>query len=821
MVAKIAVAAAVYAIDKPYSYRIPQNLTVQPGMRVMVPFGHGNRHTEGIVLSVEAEQGVEAGQDTKLKCISQCLDKGPVLEEAALRLAAFVRERYFCTFYEAIKAMLPAGLWFHAVDRFSIAEAGAWRGQIKRQPLAEAVMEQLESMGGQADYTWLRRQFQEEDALQSALRYLLGKKMITNESDFFRRVGDQTVRMASLTVPAEEAMEYAEKRRRSAPMQCEALKLLCTVGKVSTKELCYFTGCTMATLNRLKKLGYLDFSEEPAFRRVEVRAAGPAEPIVLTDDQNQAYGGLCKQMSKNPPGAALLYGVTGSGKTAVYLKLIEHCLELGGTAMLLVPEIGLTPQLLGLFAAHFGDKVAVLHSGLRVGERYDEWKRIRSGEARIVIGTRSAVFAPAKQLRLIIVDEEQEHTYQSENAPRYHAREVALFRGVREQALVILGSATPSIETMYHAKKGDYRLYTLPYRFNGRELPDVSIVDMKQELKQGNSTSISSFLQDALADTIRAGKQAILFLNRRGASRCLVCVDCGSVPQCPRCSVNLTYHAANRRLMCHYCGYSEPLPVACPVCGGHLKQVGTGTQRVVEELGRLFPSAQVLRMDADTVGAAGSHEKLLAQFEQEKIPILVGTQMVTKGLNFENVTLVGVLDADMALYVDHFRAPETAFSMITQVIGRSGRGKASGTAVIQTMTPENAVIRLAAAQDYDRFYEMEVGLRRLRGCPPFRDMLVLTFTGVFEDRVLSGARLFRDQLGQSLRLAQYQQMQALVLGPAPAPVVKVNNRYRYRLTLSCNNSRPMRQLLSHLLCMFAKDGRNKGVGVFVDVNPYH
>ena len=814
MIAKIAVGAAVYAIDRPYSYRIPPELSIQPGMRVMVPFGAGNRRTEGIVLAVDAEQDVD-----RLKCVDRVLDQEPVLDENALRMAAFVRERYFCTFYDAIKAMLPAGLWFRGVNRFTICGEADWRAAIKRQPLAVQIMELMEALGGAVDYAYLLRQFPEEEGLQAALRYLQKKKLIAAQSDLLRRIGDKTEYIVSLAAPVEEAMEYAAKKRRSAPMQAAVLELLCTIGSGSSKEIRYFTGCTTAVLRRLCQLGFAEISSEPVLRRIETHPASSV-PSELSPEQLQVYHGLCRQWQQERPGVALLYGVTGSGKTAVYLRLIHRCLDEQRTALMLVPEIALTPQLLSVFSACFGQQVAVLHSGLRVGERYDEWKRICSGEAKVVIGTRSAVFAPLRNLGILIVDEEQEHTYKSENSPRYHAREVALYRGLRERALVILGSATPSVETMYHAQKGDYRLYRMEHRYNGRELPQVEIADLKEEIRKGNGTAISAMLRDEICRNLKAGQQTILFLNRRGASRCMVCVDCGTVPQCPRCSVHLTYHKVNRRLMCHYCGHSEPLPDRCPICGGHLKPVGVGTQKVVEELEYLFPGVRILRMDADTVSAVNSHEKLLEQFQTEKIPILVGTQMVAKGLNFDNVTLVGVLDADMSLYVDNFRAGETTFSMLTQVVGRSGRGRTSGRAVIQTMTPENAVIALASRQDYDGFYEMELQLRRLRSCPPFMDLFVVFFSGPFEERVQAGAEQFRQMLGWMLMQEAYRTLQMTVLGPAPAAVAKVNNRYRYRLTLSCTNTRPVRQLIAYLLQEFAKDRRFRGVTAFADVNPY-
>lgn len=814
MLAKIAVGAAVFAMDKPYSYKIPDFMTLQPGERVMVPFGKGNRRTEGVVLSVE--QGTETG----FKAVDRALDTQPVLDGGMLRLAAFVRERCFCTFYEAVKAMLPAGLWFSVVDTYTAAPAEGWRDKIRRQTAAAEIFQAILDLGGRAEYSRLRRQFPDEEVLQNAIRYLLGKKLLTSETDMLRRIGDKTEKIASLAVPAEDAAAFAESRRRSAPLQHAVLSLLASIGSGCCKEICYFTGCSMTTIRRLEKLGYLTLSDQPLLRRAYDLPEEPAGPVVLNGAQQAVFDGLCALCDAPEPGTALLYGVTGSGKTAVYLRLIDRCLERGRAALMLVPEIALTPQLLRLFTSHFGSLVAVLHSGLRIGERYDEWKRIRSGDARVVVGTRSAVFAPVCNLGILIVDEEQEHTYKSENVPRYHAREVAVWRGAREHALVLLGSATPSVETMYHARMGDCRLFELRGRYNGQALPEVRIVDMKQELRRGNATSVSAELEEGIRENLHAGRQTILFLNRRGAGRLMVCVGCGYVPRCPRCSVNLTYHAANRRLMCHYCGHSEPLPERCPECGGHLKPVGTGTQKVERELHELFPGTPVLRMDSDTVSAVNSHEKLLSAFERDKIPILIGTQMVAKGLNFENVTLVGVLDADLSLYVDNYRAAETTFSMLTQVIGRAGRGAACGRALIQTMTPDNAVIRLAAAQDYDRFYEMEIVLRKLRGCPPFADLMTVTFAGPFEDRVAAGACRFRDALTASLQAEAYRSLRMRILGPAPAAVAKVNNLYRYRLTVCCANSRPVRQLLAYHLREFLKEKRSRGVTAFADVNSF-
>ena len=812
MIAKIAVSAANFAIDKPYSYAVPEEMTLQPGMRVTVPFGRGNRRCEGVVLAVEA------GSTEDLKAVEARLDEEPVVSQTLLRLAAFVRERYFCTFYEAIRAMLPAGLWFQTKETYTLTEDRSWKEKTLRNPHALSLLNLLESLGGQAEEEVLRNAVPGEEQLHTALQYLLRKKWVTAREEHLRRLNDKTERIATLASSPEEALEYASRRPKSAAMQRAVLELLCGIGSVSVKELCYFTGASTATVNRLEKLGYLTLSERPVLRCREIKPAKLEGPLVLNEDQTAAFEGLNSQRKEETPGAALLYGVTGSGKTSVYIKLIRSCLDDGKSAMLLVPEIALTPQLLGVMAAHFGETVAVLHSSLSAGERYDQWKRVRSGEAKLVVGTRSAVFAPMADSGLIILDEEQEHSYKSENTPRYDAREVALWRGAKEKALVLLGSATPAVETMYRAKTGIYRLYTLNHRFGGRKLPDVTIVDMHEELKQGNDLSFSTQLQDAILDAHQMDKQTIILLNRRGASRALVCVDCRETPECPRCSLRLTYHSANNRLMCHYCGYSQPVQQRCSHCGGPMKAIGTGTQKVQQELLELYPDMKSDRMDADTVSATNTHEKILERFSREKIPVLIGTQMVAKGLNLPDVTLVGVMDADLSLYNSSYRAAETTFNMLTQVVGRAGRGDMPGRAIIQTLVPEHEVIRLAAAQDYDGFYDLEVRLRQVQNDPPFGDLAAVTFIGEEETAVLRGAAKFRDSLIACLKETAYQEEICTVLGPAPCAVPKINYNFRYRLTLRCRMTRNLRLLLAHLLRQFSQDKMNRKVSAFADVN---
>ena len=814
MIAKIAVSAANFAIDKPYSYGIPQGMQVQPGMRVMVPFGRSNRRTEGVVLQL-AESG-----DEKLKMIDCCLDEAPVLSPMMLRLAAFLRDRYFCTMYDAIRTTLPAGVWFQSKEHYTLTEDRAWQEKAPRQPDALRILEFLDQLGGEAEGKQLRQLIGDEEAFEKAINYLLRKKWIAANREYARRLGDKTEKIATLSASPEEALAYAASRPKSAAMQKSVLELMCSVGSAAVKEICYYTGAKPATVKKLAELGYLELQERPILRCRQIVPAKLTGPLVLNPAQQEVYEGLLAQMEQENPGTALLYGVTGSGKTAVYIQLIQACLDQDRQALLLVPEIALTPQLLGLMAAYFGDKVAVLHSSLSAPERYDQWKRVRSLDARVIVGTRSAVFAPCPKLGLIVIDEEQEHSYQSENAPRYNAREVAMWRGMKENALVLFGSATPSVEAMYHAKAGHHKLYTLKERYNGKPLPQVSVVDMREEIKDGNDLSLSYELQDGIRMRADAGQQTILFLNRRGNSRALVCVDCGEAPECKRCSARLTYHSANERLMCHYCGHSQPVPERCPKCGGPLKRVGTGTQKVQQELQGIFPDLTVARMDTDTVSAANTHEQILERFQKEKIPVLLGTQMVAKGLNLPDVTLVGVLDADLGLYTQSYRAAETTFNMLTQVVGRAGRGDKPGQALIQTNVPEHQVITLAAKQDYDGFYELEIQMRKALQYPPFGDITLVTFTGQEESRVLHGAVKFRDSLAACLKQPEYAGEVCSLLGPAPCPVMKINYNFRYRLTLHCRMTVKLRQLLAHLLRSFSQDRENRNVCAFIDVNGF-
>lgn len=816
-IAKIAVAAATYAIDRPYDYLIPEELheTLVPGMRVAVPFGAGNRVSDGIVLACSEQEPPEG---KKMKFILSQLDHEPMLSGEFLQLALWMRDRYFCTVYDAARIMLPSGLWFSlkdcwkivpGVDRELAYEAAG------RSDHARHVVELLFANNGWAEHGQIKLAFGTADP-SPALKMLHEKGIIAQESSAVRGIGDKTELIAELAVDPHEALAVAAQKRKRAPLQYAVIETLCSVGKAAAKELCYFTGASMPTLRALEKAGLLALYKQEVFRRPDVPSVPSSTPVALSEQQENVYCGLLQLAENKAASAALLYGVTGSGKTLVYIRLIQSLLEQGKSVIVLVPEIALTPQLMERFISHFGEQVALMHSSLSAGERYDEWKRIRNGDARVVVGTRSAVFAPAQNLGAIVLDEEQEPSYKSEQTPRYHARDIAKFRCVKSNALLLMGSATPTVETMYYAKNGQYKLFELPLRYNKQALPEVQMIDMKQELRAGNGCGISEVLRNELQRNIDRGEQSILFLNRRGSNRMVTCGECGHTPECPRCSIKLTYHSANDRLMCHHCGHSQPMPRNCPECGGIFLHIGIGTQKAEETLRTMFPDTEILRMDTDTVTATNDHEAILDRFKTERIPILLGTQMVAKGLDFENVTLVGVLAADQSLYTDDYRGGERTFSLLTQVVGRAGRGAKQGRAVIQTYTPENDVILNAAKQDYDAFYQQEICMRQIRQQPPFGDLLVISASGTEEIAVLRGCTRMREAVNEALKQPEYSGYDYRLLGPAPAPVVKVNNRYRYRLTLYIKNTQEVRRLITHLLQKALSDKQNKNISFFAD-----
>lgn len=806
-VASVAIEGTTYFYDKLYSYSLPTEMPAKPGCRVLVPFGMGNRKRQGIIMSISAVQ-----DDKQLKPIIRLLDRSPLINGEMLELAQYLKEHTFCTYFDALKLMLPAGINLRIVASYKIAE--------------NIGLEQIEELDGDekaaATHLYNSGAVVERDRLLQVMGLsddstlpedLVKKGIFTRLDEAVRRVGDATVKMVRLCGEVDENVKLS-------PKQKSVIELLYDVGSASVKELCYFTGVTAAVVNALHKKGLVEFFENEVYRNpYKDVGQGQSNEIILTKSQQAAYDTMLEKYRSGKGGAALLYGVTGSGKTSVFLKMADEVAAEGRGVIVMVPEISLTPQTLEIFHKRYGGKVAVFHSAMSLGQRMDEWKRVKNGDAIIAVGTRSAVFAPFEDLGLIIMDEEQEHTYKSESSPRFHARDVARFRSAKNNALLILASATPSIESFSAANSGRYTLCRLDKRYGTAVLPEVVTVDMREELMGGNTAALSSYLEAKIRETLEKKEQAILLLNRRGHNTFVSCRACGNVITCPNCSISMTYHSANKRLMCHYCGYSIEYTSTCPECGEmHMRYSGLGTQKAEEELTLKFPEARVLRMDADSTMSRGAYEEKLTAFAKGEYDIMLGTQMVAKGLNFPAVTLVGVLNADRSMYSDDYRSFERTFSLLTQVVGRSGRGERPGTAVIQTIQPESSVILLAKEQDYDSFYEQELMARKLMIYPPYCDICQLGFTAeVREDCERAANTMLR--LIRSLGEEEYTNVKMIILGPSVASVPKVGGKYRYRMIIKCKNDARFRSLLSRALIGYNKTNEGKSAAVFADINP--
>ena len=742
----VAVSNATFHFDKLYTYAVmpDQQDTVRLGSMVLVPFGRGSRARMGVVLACDAEP-----ESAKLKFLFDVAPASACLTPELLRLVHFLKERTFCTYYEAVKAVIPYGAQYKP----TVAEDG--------------------------------------------VTPVLQKQLVRHTENAYKLVG---------TLPP---------KPRPTAKQLAAVALL--AGGERTLSALEEKGISRSVLDNLCAKGVLECSK--VNKSIDLYSSIPLknEPILLTEEQQAAYNALLPGLEDASPHSALLYGVTGSGKTLVFLKLIEHCLQMGRRALVLVPEISLTPQMILRLKSQFGKRVAVQHSALNHTERLLQWQMIQDGGADIVVGTRSAIFSPLENIGLVIIDEEQEHTYRSESAPRYSAHEVARQRAAENGALLLLASATPSTESYYAAQHGRTQLVRLTKRYGGNPLPKVQIVDMRAELASGNPREISLAMEDAIRHNLEAGKQTILLLNRRGYQTVAQCEDCREVLKCPKCSVPMVYHKSAHKLLCHYCGSQlDPPPARCPACGGKLQYRGFGTQKAEEELAKLFPEARILRMDQDTTAAKDAHEKLLAKFARHEYDIMVGTQMVAKGLDFEDVTLVGVLGIDSLLFAQGFRAYETVFSLVTQVVGRSGRAKDPGFAIIQTTDPDNPVLNLAAAQDYDAFFEQEIAYRKLGLYPPFCGLCVVGFAGPKESEVARASARFAALLGR--QAAKQPDLPLRVLGPTPGSIEKINDSYRYKLTVKCRNDRRFRDLIRETLTLYEQEKLPGKATVVVDLH---
>lgn len=809
----VALENTAYHFDKLYDYAVPADLAdrVSVGARVIVPFGNGNAKRQGVILRIN-----ETRPEGKLKKISEIKDEKPMIGGDLFKLIFWLKDRTFCTYFDAFRCILPSGFnlklnyFYGANPQLSDDEINSLSGD-ERELYLDLMKtcrfveksKLLDAKGFKADSTILERMYK--------------KGVLLRNVDAQRSVGDCTEKIVRLSVDDEE---YEHIKQSLSPKQKAVCELLLSTGGASAKEICYFTGVTVSVIKTLEKKNVVEQIENEKYRSpIKDKALVTENEIILTDEQQSAYDSLINQYSTKDKTVSLLYGITGSGKTQVYIRLIKYMLENNKGSIMMVPEISLTPQVVDRFYSHFGNDVAVFHSALSLGERMDEWKRVKRGEARVVIGTRSAVFAPVKDLGIIIIDEEQEHTYKSEQSPRYNAKEVARFRCEENKGLLVLGSATPSVETFARAQSGIYTVNELKKRYAGANLPKVVTVDMASDFSTDSSKAISSTLADELKSILNDKKQAILLLNRRGYNTFASCTSCKTVVSCPNCSISLTYHHANNRLMCHYCGYSQPITQVCPECGKKdIRYAGFGTQMVEDELSQLLPDARILRMDQDTTMRKNSHEKALKAFADGEYDILLGTQMVAKGIDFENVTLVGVISVDQQLYNDDFRSLERTFSLLTQVVGRAGRGAHTGSAVIQTLTPENEVIKLAEKQDYTAFYNTEIQMRKLMTYPPFCDLCVVGFSGTDENKVRIAAKLFFNSFKASAS-EKYPSLKLIVLGPMQPRISKISGKYRYRMIVKCKNNSSFRSFMSELLVNFGKDTKFNDVSVFADINP--
>ncbi len=810
-IAKVAVENAAYSFDDAFDYAIPDALheKVQPGVRVLVPFGNGNKKRQGFVFALR-----EQTEPKKLKGIAEVLDAAPLLNNELLRLAVFLKEQTFCTLFEAAKAMLPSGIGLHFVLSYIVNTDDPVSAE-NLTPSERAVLDYLREKDVYVKSEKIFRDLGLK-AEPTLLEQMTKKGLLLRNMDTQRRIGDATVKMARLT-----KLYYASPvPLKLTKKQKDVVTFLETVGTAAVKEICYFTGVTPAVVSTLAGKALIELFENEIFRKPKYeKTSSVKSAIVLTEEQDAAYQGLLKQYHAESAQAALLFGVTGSGKTQVFLKLIDDVIRDGKGVIVMVPEISLTPQMLSIFYERYGSDVAVFHSALSMGERLDEWKRVKKGDAKIALGTRSAVFAPFEHLGLIIMDEEQEHTYKSEMSPRYHARDAAYFRAKNHHALMLLASATPSVESYARAQSGQYALYSLNNRYGNAVLPEVMTVDRNMSSDVGQNAELSDVLLTELKNNLEIGNQSILLLNRRGYNTYAACSACGTVMTCPNCSISLTYHARNHRLMCHYCGYSEPFTAVCRTCGEEkVSYSGFGTQRLEDELAAALPDARILRLDTDAAASRYSFENALKKFTNYEYDIMVGTQMVAKGLDFPNVTLVGVVSVDQMLYNDDYKSAERTFDLLTQVVGRAGRGDKKGKAIIQTAFPDNEVIRLAKQQDFASFYDLEIQIRKSMVYPPFCDLCTIGFVGTDEILTRAAARQFLDIL-KVLHTSEYADLNLIALGPIAPRLAKVSGKYRYRIILKCRNSRRLRAFVSKLLKDFSKNNTFKKVTVLADMNP--
>ena len=810
LVASVAVDHALFPYDFLYDYAVPDDLIdlISAGKRVVVPFGKGNKRQIAMVFSLEEKEF----DRQKTKPISSVLQDGIVLSDEMLYLAAWLKENTFCTYFDAIRTILPSGLTFSITAKYELNSG--FKDEAFLSEKEQALYNRCKSTKSNRELDFILDGCGEEN--EKIKKSLIAKGCINKIETVKRRVGDETEKMVRL------ADDY-EKNDRMANLSAKqklVVEALYEAETASIKELCYLCNVTPIVIKNLVKYCVLEEFSVELSRSLTVSAEAnrDVDDIVFSETQQEVFDGLLALMNDEKPRCALLHGITGSGKTSVFIKLINEALKQGKTALMLVPEISLTPQMVENFQQLFGSDVAIIHSNLSMGQRADEYKRINSGEARIVIGTRSAVFAPIDNIGIIVIDEEGEHTYKSEKSPRYHARNVAKQRCFRHNALLLLASATPSLDSYYNAEIGRYTLFSMNERYKSAVLPEVYLVDMKVEAENGNRSNFSEVLIHELRQNLERGEQSLLLLNRRGYHTYANCIACGAVIECPNCNVPLTYHKINDNVICHICGYSAHMPDSCPTCGSrYIHQSGTGTQRVEDEIQNYFPNARILRMDADTTMSKNAFSTKFAQFGQGEYDIMVGTQMIAKGLDFENVTLVGVLSIDKALYAGDYMSYERTFSLVTQVVGRSGRGSKKGRAYMQTFTPDHYVLQLAASQNYLEFYRQEIEIRKALLYPPFCDICLVGFSSLIDSACIGGAKRFVELFTERMNREQ-NLMPIRILGPTKIGSGKMAGRFRNKLVMKCKFNKQFRTVMNDVLLAAYKDKAFANVNFYVDIN---
>lgn len=798
-IAEVVIANNSRELNKKFSYIVPDDMNVKAGARVVVPFGRGNKTVEGIVTGFTDKTSF-----TRLKEITKVIDEKPLCTPKLLELAEYIQKTSVCTYYQALRLVVASGgkikttRWITLLNTDIDVEKIAGRSASKKK-----LLEILQDAGGTVDYgavAWVSN-------VNTAIKSLEKDGIISLDDTVAQNVTSKLVRMVRLTDMAEYTEDWSALHKK-APKQFKMVEILRQTGDISASDIVMFSDGSYSALNSLEQKGIVEFYDKKIYRNAfEASRYQKTDKKVLTEEQQFVLDSLVSNHKNGNTKPNLIRGVTGSGKTEVFLQIIEYYINMGKQAIVLVPEISLTPQMVDRFVGRFGEKVSVLHSALSAGEKFDEWTKILNGEVSVAIGARSAVFAPFENLGIIIIDEEHETTYKSDNSPRYDAKRAAMFRCKNEGAMLVMASATPSVNTYYRAKCGMYNLYEMKNRHNFMSMPKIETVDMRKELKSGNMSVFSRRLKDEIDRNIECGQQTILFLNRRGFNSFVMCRDCGEAIKCRNCSVSMTYHKNSNVLKCHYCGYEQRIPEKCPECEStHIRFMGTGTEKVEEEIAKIYGDKSFIRMDADTTSGKNSHEAILNRFQNEKIPILLGTQMVTKGLDFPNVTLVGVLAADMSLNIDDFRAAERTFGQITQVCGRAGRGEIEGRAIVQTYQPEHYALEYAKDHDYENFYKEEINIREMLKNPPFNDLVLIMMQGDNENSIIY-------ELG---RIANRLRSRGLsVMGPVPAPYTRIKNKYRWRIILRHHKAAELLDLLHTIADYYAKSENQ----LFIDINP--